>query len=335
MAFCFLLTVELVLKIIGYGKRFFGAHVWAWHLFDLILVLLGLADAGLAIAFTNDSQTNLAVLRIARLVKLARVMRVIRAVRVLRGLRMLMFAVMYTTRSLLWVMILLLLILWIFGIMFTDMVPPTERSPRLVKYYGSFWTTMFTLFKTICGGIDWEDAVEPLSDLDDGPAYTCLFIIFVSISFFAVLNVINGVFVHSALESAYIDQDLVIHDMLMHKSEHEKQLQAIWRKMDASTDIGLTLKQFEAGMNDEAVSVYMNSLGIRTVDAFTLFQLLEDPETHMVQLDDFVEGCLGIQGSAKAVDIACLRREMKRMDDRIMASFDALRRRNGLPEMSG
>merc|ERR1719156_143848 len=75
--------------------------------------------------------------------------------------------------------------------------PDHELNPNLVMYfYGSLPRTVFTLYCTISGGIDWNDTVEPLITIS--PAIALFFSVYIAFAVFCVLNIVTGVFVENA-----------------------------------------------------------------------------------------------------------------------------------------
>merc|ERR1711972_475313 len=71
------------------------------------------------------------------------------------------------------------------------------------------------------------------------------------------------------------------------------------------------IKEFEEHLQDEAVEAYFASLELETTDAWTLFKLLDDDESHAIDAEEFVMGFLRLKGSARAIDVARLSHENK------------------------
>merc|ERR1719464_725907 len=115
-----------------------------------------------------------------------------------------------------------MMILYGFGIAFTTGVTghlagrPAAGDPD-DEQLRTFWRTvprsMFTLFKSIAGGISWHEVVVPLSDL--GWAYVALFVCYITFIVFAVLNAVTAVFCQRAIESAQTDKELATMDLLV------------------------------------------------------------------------------------------------------------------------
>merc|ERR1739844_852690 len=103
-------------------------------------------------------------------------------------------------------MILLVLIIYVFGVMFTqaitDYLATSDSDAAMAHkdYWGSLLASMYTLFAALTNGIAWADAAKPLQDAGD--AWIFLFLIYMCFTFMAVLNVVTGVFCHAAIEGA-------------------------------------------------------------------------------------------------------------------------------------
>merc|ERR1712151_250393 len=102
------------------------------------------------------------------------------------------------------------------------LVLPGCGDRSIEDIFGSVPKSLYTLYKTICGGVDWEDVATPLSDV--GWAAVAFFIIYVAFMFFAVLNVVVGVFCNSAIENAHRDQDAVLNEQIATKQAYIAQL---------------------------------------------------------------------------------------------------------------
>ena len=77
------------------------------------------------------------------------------------------------------------------GILFTDVALEHMKSERavdanLMRYFGSLYTSIATLFRTISGGLDWQDAADSLNPL--GIFWVQVFQLYVAFVSFAVLN---------------------------------------------------------------------------------------------------------------------------------------------------
>ncbi|CAJ1346375.1 unnamed protein product [Effrenium voratum] len=169
------------------------------------------------------------------------VLRSVRLVRVIYAFRELVFSIIDTTRQLCWAMILLVLLIYSFGVLFTDAVlshPHMEDIPQAAFYFGSVYKSCTTLFRTTLSGFDWNDAADSL--LPVGMFWVQVFHVYVAFCGFAVLNVITGragscslqacVFVNSAIKTREKDHDT----LMLHVQKFKALATRIWQQMDSS-----------------------------------------------------------------------------------------------------
>merc|ERR1719323_923632 len=154
-------------------------------------------------------------------------------------------------------MLLIVILMYVFGIFFTESVNDAtiERAVRnealLGKYWGTLGSSMTTLFKSVSGGLSWQEAVDPL----DGVAWhlSAVFSLYISFAYFAVLNVVTGVFCQSAIEGAQRDQDTVMTSIMANKKYHIEKVKALFQKIDNDGSGGITLQELERHIEDEEV----------------------------------------------------------------------------------
>jgi len=320
------------MRILADGTRFFIGADWTWNYGDVFVVLASIAEIFLEVASTAS------VVRLVRIVRIARIMRVLRTVRVVRALRILVNSIFSTLRQLGWTLVLLMIIMYMFGILFTQastdhllawetdpadancsIAEPESASCRislLYRYFGTLPRTLSSLFKTITGGADWEDVADPLSDIHW--FFVLLFVVFVAFMVFAVLNVVIGVFCNSAIENAKNDQENVIAEQLMVKDRYIEQFEKLFANLDSLKYGLITLEDLEVVLRDRKMNAWLNVLELNVTDAWTLFKLLDTNEKNVIGVNDFVEGCLRLKGSARSIDLARMMYENRWMMNKLV-----------------
>lgn len=317
--FTVLFLGELLMRLFVDRCSFFSTSSWAWNVFDTVVVLSAMFE--LAIDFIQlvstskvgavGNASNLRIIRIVRTARIIRVFRITRIIRFIRALRTLIYSIVCTVKSLVWVLLLLLIITYVFGIVFTQAVfdhvqimGNSDATGNLHEYWGSVTASMLTLFQSISDGLSWSHAIDPLSEVHT--VWVVLFIVFISFVYFAVLNVVTGVFVQSAVESAQRDHDMLMQAMQADKEMHMQKIKELFKILDAKESGVFTLRQFEKHIEDESVQTYLASLELDTVDAWKLFKLLDINGDHKVGLEEFVIGSFRLKGNAKSIDLATL-----------------------------
>lgn len=331
--FCFLFSVELALRVLAHGYDFFfkGDYMWSW--FDLIVVLMQIMETAVTFSQQGDGEALRRVAVVGRVVRVARIIRIIRIIRVMRFVRpfkVLITAIYGTMKACCWTIMLLLIIMYVFGMIFAQATSDflLEKDPdslngefsRLRFYYGSLPRTIFTLYKAILGGVDWEDVIDPLVDV--GWTNVMFFLVYVSFIYMVVMNVVAGLFLQSAIEQAQQDQEHAISLRLAEKQSFIERLEMLFRKLDTSNDGFISLCEFESHLKDEHMQAFLASFGIETADAWTLFKLLDTDGGGSVDYNEFVEGCIRLKGNAKSIQMAQLMYHHKWIMDKVCEIAD-------------
>merc|ERR1719436_905847 len=149
-------------------------------------------------------------------------------------------------------------------------------------------------------------------ELAELPAlYPMLFCVYVAVAYFAILNVVTGIFVETTLQVANGDREALIHEEMRSKETYVKQVQAIFKDMDADNSDNITIEEFKKAMKDKRVLAYFNALQLDFTDIMTLFVLLDRDQNGSINLDEFLRGCMRLKGEAKSLDLAKLQYEVE------------------------
>lgn len=331
-----LFSLELFMRLGAQGKLFLCGEDRRWNCLDSIIVIASWWEAALEIQLwltEEGSRSNFAgitgirTLRIVRITRLVKVARLARFLRFVMALRTLTQSIIYTLKSLIWAMVLLLLIVYSFGILFTQVVADIiKEHAQLIEqqaglaaeqieakleakrvgeqYFGSLWKSMVSLYMSIAGGVSWEQVLVPLEA--SGWIWVIAFIFYIAFSTLAVLNVVTGVFCQSAIESAQSDHDMVIQSILNNKEAHIEKIKMLFTEIDAAESGVITFQMFQERIMSQEVQTYFESIDLDVWDAWTFFKLLDMDAGGAVEIEEFLLGCLRLRGNAKAMDIAKL-----------------------------
>jgi len=341
-----LFTLELLTRIGMSGCRsFWHWRRRAWHLFDTFLVVVSISEICFELAASGKSApAGLATMRLVRIVRITRIVRLLRVARLMRFVRalsVLVHSIMITLKALIWAMLLLTINIYFFAILFTQTVQAhlDEAGPCapkdtacsddrqvFVQYWGDLARSMLTLYASVTGGVDWDYVSRPIGVIHWG--WSLVFLFFISVTFFAMLNVITGVFCQSAIDGANHDRELLVRNLLEHRQTNianiKQQFKEMFQRIDASNDGSITMEEFEAHITDDIASGFFVLLDIDSSEAFTLFRLLDENGSNEIDADEFVHGCLKLRGPAKSIDLATLRSEHKRSMQRCTAELRAM-----------
>jgi voltage-gated sodium channel len=167
-------VLELLLKLIGHGRRFFTN---VWNLFDTAVVGIALLPATGA----------LSVLRALR------VLRILRLVSAVPKMRFVVEALARSVPGLSSIGLLLLVFFYVFAVMATKLF-----GPQFPQWFGSLWGSMFSLFQimTLEG---WAEIAREI--MQQTPAAWIFFLAFILLGTFTVLNLFIAVIVNAMQET--------------------------------------------------------------------------------------------------------------------------------------
>ncbi|CAE7255292.1 Scn11a [Symbiodinium pilosum] len=337
--------VELCANLLAFGFReFFCGRERYWNLFDFFIILVSVLETVLEFwaQTSSTSQVSASHLRFARAVRLARALRGIRVMRLLRyvsALRTLVLSIMSSLHSLLWTLVLLLLVFYSFGVLFTQLVlddcrlqemlatgnrnalpvcnrnaPPVFEDRGAVEFWTSVPDSMLTLFMSITGGLDWYSALKPLTSLETGSgplAVVCL-LIYITFTCFAVINVMTAVFCSTAMDSAAADKDLAVMKQMQRHSSQVHELQHMFHEIVGENDGDeVSIEDFKRALSSPKFAGFLESMSISTEDVGVLFTFMDTDRSGLVDLDEFVNGCLNLHGPAKSLQLARMSFENK------------------------
>ncbi|CAE7542469.1 Cacna1b, partial [Symbiodinium sp. CCMP2456] len=215
--------------------------------------------------------------KVADIILRTGVVRLARVLRFVMALRTLISSIIYTLKSLVWAMILLCLIVYVFAVLFTQaagdfllldgatlLEPPLEMSTSKTRFFGSLQTSMLALFMSIAGGVSWVEVVGELQLLSTG--WVFVFIFYIAFTYFAVLNVVTGVFCQSAIDSAQNDQTLVLQAIQAEKQANIEKITNLFKAIDIEETGVITYKMLEDQVNSPEVQTYFEAIGLDVWD---------------------------------------------------------------------
>jgi len=314
-------SFELALRVICEEIGFFSlrnSNV-KWNVFDTCLVVLALCDEVVALTITS-SRVN--TFRMFRMLRVIRIFRVVRVMRFFKELRQMVRGIMNSIHALMWALILLCLIKYVcamcvlqFAAMEAELKAEDSQSGSLsdeefqdlTKFYGSLPKTIWTLFLSICGGVDWGDVAAPLLGLHW--SLGLCFAFYIAFAVFCVLNIVTGVFVENANKMTSEDYDLVLMEQLENRTQWFNEVRDIFEAADADGSGYLNGEEFTSQIRDDVrLQAQFRKIGVH-VEAYSaagLFQLLDFDGDGRLDLDEFCLALQQVHGNARSIDVAKL-----------------------------
>jgi len=322
-AFCFIFFAEIAVRVLADRQNFLKGPEWMWNLLDT-----SLAAACVAHAYLEGQPLNLNAARIVRALRMFKVLQIFRMFRFFCGLRMMIMSILNSMHSLVGLTVILVLLVYTFSVGLMQGVsgyleqsghlavdPPMDT---LLVMYGNIGSSMLVLLQCITGGVDWNQAMEPV--LKASPIHGVIFIIYIVFAVFCLLNVVTGVFVDRALQVAQIDRDLLVVEEILKQKEFTTAVTEILNSVDEGGNGKLTRSQFQAVLEDEWVKSFFITLGLDFKDTEQLFALLDpDGDNEDISIQDFVQSSLRLKGQARSIDVCAVLFESKRISKKMSA----------------
>lgn len=229
-----------------------------------------------------------------------------------------MASIAATLQSLMWALLLLSMMIYVVAIAFTQSATDLETHDgdvTLQEFWGTVPIAMLTLFESISGGVSWHDVVAQLRNTS--PLLLGIFMLYIFFTYFAVLNVITAVFCQSAIETVGQDPDLAAQAVMLRKRLYIDKLLGFFESVDKDGSGQITILELEKILSDDNTQAYLAAMGLDVSDAWSVFKLMDVDESMSVDVEEFVNGILRLQGSAKSVDVQTMMDTQKWLTKRL------------------
>jgi len=323
LVFCIIFTTELGTRLWKHKIRFFYAEGWQWNWFDSFLVILQLLDVAVELLFGSENSAigtatamkNVAFLRLLRLMRLLRILRLVRLLQFFGELNVVTSAIIGSIKSLCGTLLLIMLMMYIVGIVFTQVVTEYriellvdgETDTNLVYWWGSLFRSILTLYQSILGGVDWDDVTNPLMQIS--PVWAIGFSFYIAFVCLAMMNVITGIFVESALKNAENEKDK---SFIAH-------VRGIYDLYASDASGVIHREEFDTLAKDQEFQQQMKEIGVDVKMAKNLFNLLDEDASDSIDCEELLNGLVRLRAGARYLDILTVLGEVDKQKRRFYA----------------
>jgi len=294
--------LDVTLRVCVMRTVFF--KVWMNYL-DVAVSVTSLIEV--AVFYTTTLPINPMLFRLLRIGKLVRAVRMVHMTSMLASLQLLVKCISASLNMLFWSFCLLVFFQCVAGLLIStlcrDFIRDPDQDPeikeRVFLYYGTFTRTILTMFEILFAnwGPSCRILVESISEW-----FSLFFLVYRCVLGFAVLNVVNAVFVQQTMKTASSDEDLAFKQKEKDIAQYMRKVKRLFQTMDASGDGAINLEEFSKLVKSPKLKFWMSQLELEYHDLLSLFEFLDNGDGE-ITLMEFVEGASRLKGGAKALDI--------------------------------
>jgi len=264
-----------------------------WSVFDSVLVFMSCVDVFLLTPVFSSMGQELAFLSVLRILRLLRLLRVVRLIRLFHELWALVAGIVDAFSTLVWAWVLLGLLIYIFAIFTTRAIGKhhsADEDPLIKTYFGSMLESTFTLF-SITTTEGWPEVARTCMK-----AQSWTWIVFISYLYmttFAVMNVVVAVIVENTLDQAGAQREKFVAKQRVAQHASCIKIYKFFNDADADGDGSITAEEFRKEMQQPEVKEGLRQLGIDLRQAENLFSILDYDESGALDAEEFVGGRRG------------------------------------------
>jgi hypothetical protein len=290
---------------------------------DVFMVSLWIASVSGSHALA-DSQ----FLRMLRLVKLLRMVRLVRAVQAFDALYVICTAIQKSIPSLAWTISMFVAITSFFALFLCqvlldyyihDETMPLEGRQKVFRYFGTFTRSIFSMFEITFG--NWVVTARILADHVSEWFMLLAMLYKISIGF-AVVGVINGVFMQETFKVASMDDSIAMRQKARENKTHLEKMKRLFAVADAGGDDKIWPSELAGILDDPAVRAWFAAQGLPIADgdANRLFTLLDKNGDGYVSKAELLAEVGALRGNARSIDVRILMHEIALIKTNILAA---------------
>ena len=299
--FCILWISEMVLKMKSLRWAYFTS---AYNVLDFALVLLAIAEAWV-IPFLPVSNVNgLGVIRIVRILRMLRLLRLIRLMKLFKNLWLIIVGFRESLSTLFWVLMLLTVVIYVFAIFLRytlNCLDAFKDWDDCGEYFGSMPAAMYTLFQVITLESWSQVFARPILKVQ--PAFFIVFLLFLFLTTFGILNIIVGVIVENTLNAAKQNQELQERRLQRQLRQELESIRRLFEEADSDGSGTLERGEFVDILHDPVVQQTLIRMEIPIEDPSTLFDILDPQGTDSINFGSFAQGVLRVKGPPTQLDM--------------------------------
>eukprot|EP00931_Biecheleriopsis_adriatica_P051621 TRINITY_DN29965_c0_g1_i1.p1 TRINITY_DN29965_c0_g1~~TRINITY_DN29965_c0_g1_i1.p1 ORF type:complete len:554 (+),score=93.11 TRINITY_DN29965_c0_g1_i1:62-1723(+) len=309
-------TLELLVKMVTFRKSFI--EDW-WNWLDMAIVIAWFIDKVLT---ASVMPVNPLLLRAVRILRLLRMMKLVRAIQGFDSLFVMTTAIRGSMSVLLWSFILLLLVQVVFAFLLNQIIETwllddsvhDEMKLELFQYFGTCSRALLTMFELALA--NWPPVARLLQE--GASEWFIIFSIFHKLTIgFAVIGVINGVFMQETFKVASCDDVIMMRRKKLERKTHESKMFSLFQHADQTGDGVLSFQELTEVLGQPDVALWLQAMELDTSDPALLLKLLDVNTDSYITISELIAGVQRLKGGARSIDVQQVISEMRKLQENV------------------
>lgn len=189
-------------------------------------------------------------------------------------------------------------------------IVPGERTPNekiMCDNFGTLGRALRSLVEVMYGGRLWGDLVDAFAPVSVYAAFG-----------FTVMMVFAAMFFMTFATSMVTNYTAKVNDVLLDsiirqgcsQKDLAQEVMRAFHMIDLNMSASVSRDEFAHACASTSAGRFLASLHLDTNSPDLLFDLLDSDHSGNIEIDEFVAGCINLQGTARAIDVARLHLRM-------------------------
>lgn len=296
-------TFEAAAHLYFQRLRYFASK---WNLLDFSLVSLTLFEVLIVPLIDGPGSAKWGIFRVLRILRILRLLRLVKRVTLCRELWMILLGFVEALKTLGWVLLLLLIVVYSGGMFMTNQVGHQCDTDYAAwsdchDIFGTVLKSMFSLFQVISMESWSMQIARPV--LKESPWLFFFFLTFLMLTTFGMLNIIVGVIVENTLQAANDEQ-------LAQARLREQQIlgellemRTVFEEADEDSNGDVDVEEFRNICQRSEVVEKLERFDIPCHDPDQLFEMLDQDGGGTISIFEFCEGISRLRAPPTASDL--------------------------------
>jgi len=161
------------------------------------------------------------------------------------------------------------------------------------------------------------------SSMDHVPWIWIIFVVFLCLTHFGLLNVLTAVIIEGTVDQAMQNTSEKMKKMEAERARRIERIDMVFRAADQDGDNNLTKQEFTESLKRPDVIRALHDVDIDFNHAETLFDILDYDGSGSIDMTEFKKGCLRACGEAKAKDVLAVQCDLWRTQMKVTQMIEA------------